>query len=81
MAGPNTNEASEQAHLDNASDGGRKAENIRYGEAISEHGFGGKTGENTGVANQGTGRDGGRDGEGQTRMAQGYGGGSGIGGG
>ncbi|MCJ1251003.1 hypothetical protein MMC30_008234 [Trapelia coarctata] len=35
--------------------GANTAENIRYGEAISEHGFGGETTGNSGEANQGTG--------------------------
>lgn len=33
--------------------GEKTAENIRYGEAISEHGFGGETTGSSGVANQG----------------------------
>lgn len=63
--------------------GQKTAENMRYGEAISEHGFGGETTGNSGVANQ--------DGFGPTameeseehaeksRQEQGYGKGSGVG--
>jgi hypothetical protein len=59
---------------------------MRYGEAISEHGFGGETVGNSGSANQGSGFGGtnddseGKGAEGQTRREQGYGGGSGVGG-
>ncbi|KAG0646266.1 hypothetical protein D0Z07_8260 [Hyphodiscus hymeniophilus] len=64
--------------------GEKTAENVRYGEAISEHGFGGETVGNSGSANQGSGyggteKDGEGDGNGQTRREQGYGGGSGVG--
>lgn len=66
--------------------GEKTAENIRYGEAIREHGFGGETTGNEGEVNQGSsfGRvEMDREGEGegqQTRSEQGYGGGSGVGG-
>ncbi len=33
--------------------GGKTSENIRYGEAISEHGFGGETTTSSGEAKQG----------------------------
>jgi len=64
--------------------GEKTAENIRYGEAISEHGFGGETTGNSGQANQGTGygftelRDNSEDAV-KTREEQGYGPGSGVG--
>jgi len=64
--------------------GEKTAENIRYGEAISEHGFGGETTGNSGQANQGTGfgstefRDNSEDAT-KTRKDQGYGPGSGVG--
>lgn len=62
--------------------GEQTAENIRYGEAISEHGFGGKTIGNSGSAEQGGyGRTEGieKDGVSQTRREQGYGGGNNVG--
>lgn len=37
----------------NAEKGEKTGENVRYGQAISEGGFGGKTAENSGGANQG----------------------------
>lgn len=58
------------------------AENIRYGEAISEHGFGGETVGNSGEADnqEGGGGSYGRVGETEKmRREQGYGGGSGVG--
>ena len=42
-----------QAQQEKGERGEKTAENIRYGEAISEHGFGGETTGNSGVANQG----------------------------
>ena len=68
--------ATEQAAAAHAARGEKTAENIRFGEAISEHGFGGETTTSTGTADAP-----GRDGEGprQTRREQGYGGGSGVG--
>lgn len=68
--------------------GEKTAENIRYGEAISEHGFGGETVGNSGEAKRGEGfgragsggeADDGEGGGSNTRRAQGYGGGSGVG--
>ncbi len=49
---------------------------MRYGEAISEHGFGGETVGNTGEADATVERVGAE----QTRREQGYGTGSGVGG-
>ncbi|MCJ1414278.1 hypothetical protein MMC32_000604 [Xylographa parallela] len=63
--------------------GEKTAENIRYGEAISEHGFGGETTGNSGQANQGG--YGSTDAQeetvdaAKTREQQGYGSGSGVG--
>ncbi|OWP02385.1 hypothetical protein B2J93_3173 [Marssonina coronariae] len=54
--------------------GEKTAENIRYGEAISEHGFGGETVGNSGEAGAGEAI------LGQSRREQGYGEGSGVGG-
>jgi hypothetical protein len=76
---PYPNEAKQQLNQQKQERGERTAENVRYGEAISEHGFGGETIGNSGEANQGT-EDGGEKGAGQTRREQGYGGGSGVGG-
>ncbi|KAL9123267.1 MAG: hypothetical protein Q9187_000175 [Circinaria calcarea] len=63
--------------------GQKTAENIRYGEAISEHGFGGETTGNSGVANQdGFGLTEVQEGEEnaeKSRQEQGYGKGSGVG--
>lgn len=61
--------------------GKKTAENIRYGEAISEHGFGGETVGNSGVADN-VGKEKELKGgvPGQMRREQGYGGGSSIGG-
>jgi len=78
------NEASQPAQPGGASRGEKTAGNIRYGEAISEHGFGGETVGNTGVANPDSGfggakRDEGSGEGGQMRREQGYGGGSGVG--
>ncbi|MCJ1352230.1 MAG: hypothetical protein MMC33_002214 [Icmadophila ericetorum] len=42
-----------QAQQENAERGEKTAENIRYGESISEHGFGGETTTNSGEATQG----------------------------
>jgi hypothetical protein len=49
----NSNEA-EQAIQENRGRGEKSAENIRDGEAISEHGFGGETVGNEGEVNQGS---------------------------
>ena len=81
----NANEAKQQLAQQKRERGEQTAENIRYGEAISEHGFGGETVGNSGEANQGAGfgsedADGNADGNRQMRRAQGYGGGSRVGG-
>jgi hypothetical protein len=81
-----SNESNQQAQEEKQERGERRVENIRYGEAISEHGFGGETVGNSGGANQGSGfggtmQDEDKDGEGgQMRREQGYGGGSNVGG-
>ncbi|KAL6717485.1 hypothetical protein ACLMJK_005400 [Lecanora helva] len=73
-----------QQQQQNAERGARTAENMRYGQTISEGGMGGKTNESEGSANQGLGY-GGADGETgsnnaeETRRNQGYGPGSGVG--
>ncbi|MCJ1392459.1 Replication factor C (RF-C) subunit [Xylographa bjoerkii] len=63
--------------------GEKTAENIRYGEAISEHGFGGETTGNSGQANQGgygsTDAQEETEDAAKTREQQGYGSGSGVG--
>ena len=81
---PNPNEAKQEANQHERERGEHTAENIRYGEAISEHGFGGETLGNTGEANQGAGVGGkAEDANGgqlrSTRREQGYSGGSGVG--
>jgi hypothetical protein len=45
-------EATQQAQQEMLARGGRTAENIRYSEAISEHGFGGETKNIAGSAEQ-----------------------------
>ena len=70
----NPTEADQQAQKEKAEKGEKTAENIRYGEAISEHGFGGETVGNSGSVGGGT-----EGTAGQTRREQGYGGGSGVG--
>ena len=45
--------AQEQQDQAQAEKGEKTAENVRYGQAISESGFGGKTTEDSGGANQG----------------------------
>jgi hypothetical protein len=70
---PNPNEAKQEADQHEREPGEQTAENIRYGEAISEHGFGGETLGNSGEANQGGGQ------LRSTRREQGYSGGSGVG--
>ena len=42
-----------QQQQEKSEKGEKTAENIRYGESISEHGFGGETMGNSGEANQG----------------------------
>jgi hypothetical protein len=80
----NSNEAKQAVEKEKRERGEKTAENIRYGEAIREHGFGGETTGNEGEVNQGSsfGRvEMDMEGEGmQTRREQGYGGGSGVGG-
>jgi hypothetical protein len=71
----NTTEASQQAQDQKKERGEKTAENIRFGESISEHGFGGETVGNTGAPGLGSESEGE-----QTRREQGYGGGSGVGG-
>jgi len=80
-------EAWQQASREKEERGERTAENVRYGEAISEHGFGGETTGNGGSAERGVGcggtKDSSQEGEeesGKARKEQGYGEGSGIGG-
>jgi len=68
-------EASQVSQKEKAERGEKTAENVRYGEAISEHGFGGETVGNEGGVGVGEGKT-----TGQVRRAQGYGGGSGVGG-
>jgi len=76
-------EASRQAQQEKSAKGEKTAENTRYGEAISEHGFGGETTGNSGDAQQGGyGRideNSGAEGTSQVRRTQGYGPGSGVG--
>ena len=73
-------EATQQAAAQKQARGEQTAENRRYGEAISEHGFGGETTTNSGDVGVGS-----RDGEelrdtGEQRRKQGYGEeGSGVG--
>ncbi|KAL8671850.1 MAG: hypothetical protein Q9168_003666 [Polycauliona sp. 1 TL-2023] len=73
----------EQQEQEKADRGARTAENIRYGQTISEGGMGGKTTEAGGSANQGgygsTDGHAGQDNAEETRQEQGYGPGSGVG--
>ncbi|KAL9025563.1 MAG: hypothetical protein Q9196_005638 [Gyalolechia fulgens] len=73
----------EQQEQDKADRGAQTAENIRYGQTISEGGMGGKTTGSAGSANQGgygsTGAQAGQDNAEESRQEQGYGSGSGIG--
>lgn len=76
-----TTGADEQASAEKTERGERTAENVRYGEAISEHGFGGETTNDVGKATQGDYgeiEDQSIQGQ-QSRREQGYGGGSGVG--
>jgi hypothetical protein len=81
-----SNEAFQVVREERKERGESTAGNIIYGEAISEHRFGGETIGNEGKVNQGSsfGRvemDREAEGEGkQARREQGYGGGSGVGG-
>ncbi|TVY22901.1 hypothetical protein LHYA1_G008112 [Lachnellula hyalina] len=49
----NPNEADQQAAKEKKDRGEKTAENVRYGEAISEHGFGGETVGNEGGVGRG----------------------------
>ncbi|KAI4170375.1 MAG: hypothetical protein LQ343_004997 [Gyalolechia ehrenbergii] len=73
----------EQQEQDKADRGAQTAENIRYGQTISEGGMGGKTTEAGGSANQGgygsTDAQAGQDSAEKSRQEQGYGSGSGVG--
>ncbi|KAL8785390.1 MAG: hypothetical protein Q9213_003396 [Squamulea squamosa] len=76
--------ANEQQEQDKADRGARTAENVRYGQTISEEGMGGKTTETAGSANQAgygstDGQDNSEESAEATRQEQGYGPGSGIG--
>ncbi|OAP55559.1 hypothetical protein AYL99_10532 [Fonsecaea erecta] len=76
--GPNTSESPSRAE----DRGKQTAENIRYGQNISESGMGGKTTAQGGSAAQGSGYGGTQDqskGQKDTRPQQGYGAGSGVG--
>jgi len=78
-----SNEASQQAQQQMSAKGDRTAEKTRYGEALSEHGFGGETTGNSGDAQHGgygkTDENCGADATSQARRKQGYGEGSGVG--
>ncbi|KAK0100888.1 hypothetical protein ONS95_007332 [Cadophora gregata] len=67
------NEADVHRASQKAARGEKTAENVRFGEAISEHGFGGETVGNTGRANNSSGMStGGKEGaSGRTRRSQG----------
>lgn len=71
-------EATTQAEEKKAERGERTAENIRFGESISEHGFGGETVGNSGGVSDGERSKDEEEGE-SVRKAMGYGGGSGVG--
>ncbi|ESZ96030.1 hypothetical protein SBOR_3603 [Sclerotinia borealis F-4128] len=78
-------EATLQSAAKHKARGEKTAENIRYGEAISEHGFGGETvGNEGGVglgSESGDGKgEGGKESEVDVRRKMGYAGGSGVGG-
>ncbi|MCJ1458252.1 hypothetical protein MMC28_008623 [Mycoblastus sanguinarius] len=72
-----------QQQQQHAERGAKTAENVRYGQAISEEGMGGKTTEAGGTANQGgygeTSAQEDTDDVEKTRQQQGYGQGSGVG--
>lgn len=81
-AGPHTTEGAPPPNSDH---GDKTAENIRYGQNISESGMGGMTTTSSGKANSGEGyggteRDPALEKTGNNRSAQGYGPGSGVGG-
>ncbi|KAF8852669.1 hypothetical protein BDZ45DRAFT_658860 [Acephala macrosclerotiorum] len=71
------NEAAQHLSSEKQERGEKTAENIRYGEAISEHGFGVETTGNSGKANQDSGfgeiEDQSIEGQ-RSRREQGYGG-------
>ncbi|KAL8736334.1 MAG: hypothetical protein Q9181_002488 [Wetmoreana brouardii] len=74
----------EQQEQDKAEKGARTAENVGYGQNISEAGMGGKTTEAGGSANQGgygsmEEQQSSQDTAEETRQEQGYGSGTGIG--
>ncbi|KAL8643081.1 MAG: hypothetical protein Q9228_000320 [Teloschistes exilis] len=73
----------EQQQQKKAERGAQSAENIRYGQTISEGGMGGKTTEASGDANQGgygsTDAQSAKDSAEESRQEQGYGAGSGVG--
>ncbi|KAI9804586.1 MAG: hypothetical protein M1833_006659 [Piccolia ochrophora] len=86
----NSTEATRAQADEHAAKGERKAENVRYGQAISEGGMGGETTTNEGAAGQGGGfggtkaevgeeRDETGAAQGQERGVMGYGEGSGVG--
>lgn len=79
-----TDAVAEQQEQDKADGGAQTAENVRYGQNMSEGGMGGKTTEAGGSANQegygSTDAQAGRDEVDRTREEQGYGSGSGVGG-
>ncbi|MCJ1472075.1 hypothetical protein MMC13_000721 [Lambiella insularis] len=85
MGEPQSSEdsVSEVQQQEKSKRGKKTAENARYGEAISEHGFGGETTGNSGEANQGgygvTDIQDDADSAEKTREEQGYGPGSGVG--
>ncbi|EPE30644.1 hypothetical protein GLAREA_03611 [Glarea lozoyensis ATCC 20868] len=68
-------ESDQAASEEKKARGEKTAENIRYGEAISEHGFGGETTTNSGGVEDGSETQDAK----QTRREQGYGPGSGVG--
>ncbi|KAB8294880.1 hypothetical protein EYC80_006841 [Monilinia laxa] len=70
-------EATLQSSAEHKARGEQTAENIRYGEAISEHGFGGETVGNGGGVGGGSEK---HEGTEDTRRKMGYGEGNGIGG-
>jgi hypothetical protein len=67
-------EASKQAKEEKRAKGEHIAANIRYGESISEHGFGGETVGNSGGVDASETED-----AASARAASGYGSGSGVG--
>ncbi|KAI9718242.1 MAG: hypothetical protein M1812_004232 [Candelaria pacifica] len=87
MGEPSTqdpNPISKPPNPDKKERGEKTAENIRYGESLSEHGFGGETTGNSGSKGQEGGFGGVNekitdDSAEKTRKVQGYGSGSGVG--